>query len=167
MARPRLRQPLAWVAVAALALLLLASGCGSADGETSEDAAPTKRQFLREAHSVCYRFSKKQVRRAEAFIESHGLDPAEPDQREREQLIAAVVIPAAEEKLEGLRELQPPRGDEEKVETLLRAIEKGIRDAKARPEWLAAPTPAHEQPFEHGMELWLEYGDWLCGQAGG
>lgn len=149
--------------------LLLLAGCGGDDSSSREATAPapTKRQFLREAHAVCYRFSKKQVRRVEAFTKDHGLDPAEPDRRERERLIGAIVIPAAEEKLADLRELQPPQGEEKKVETLLRAIEKGIRDAKAHPRWLAAPTPAHEQPFETGMEMWLEYGDWLCGQAGG
>jgi hypothetical protein len=166
-ARPRLQQLFAWATVAALVLLLVAGGCGGGEETNEEAAAPTKRQFLREAHAVCYRFSKKQVRHVEAFTERHGLDPAEPDQRERERLIAAVVIPAAEGKLEELKKLQPPQGDEKKVETLLRAIEKGIRDAEAHPAWLAAPTPAHEQPFEHGMELWLDYGDWLCGQAGG
>lgn len=152
-----------------LALLPALSGCGQGGSEPTvkTEESLTKKVYLRRAHSICYRFSKQQVRETEAFRERWGLDGSDPGQRELERLIKAVVVPVAEEKLAELKKLPAPKGDEREVDALLRAIEKGIRDAEAHPEWLAAPTPAHEQPFEHGMELWLDYGDWLCGQAGG
>lgn len=150
------------------ASVVTASGCGSGSARTSSEASgPTKKEYLRQAHAICYRLSKKQVRETKAFSRGHGFDPGEPDQGEREQLIAAVVVPVAEEKLEELAELAPPAGDKRKVTALLRGIEEGIHAAEVHPAWLAAPTPAHEQPFEHGMNLWADYGDWLCGQAGG
>jgi hypothetical protein len=155
----------AGIAMAAAAAL---SACGGASGQTSTtERVLTKKQYLRQAHAICYRMSKKQVRATEAFVKRHRFDLAEPGRREREQMIPGVVVPVAKEKLAELKKLPPPKGDEGEVSALLRAIEKGIRDAEAHPRWLAEPTLAHEQPFEQGIDLWAEYGDWLCGQAGG
>lgn len=84
-----------------LALVLGATGCGGGDSEpaAATPPPPTKKQYLEKAEDVCYRFSKKQVRQTELFRQRHGLDGAEPQQGELERIIAAVVIPVAEQKL--------------------------------------------------------------------
>jgi hypothetical protein len=148
-----------------LAVLFCAGGCGSA-GSASSTAprAPTKKQFLRQAHSICYRLSKKQVRQMEAFGKRHGFDPAQPSPAELERVNAAVVMPIVEEKIEELGALPVPNGDEEQVKRIIGSMERGIRVTEAHPAWLAAPTAAHPDPFEATLKLTAAYGVWLCGQ---
>jgi hypothetical protein len=151
--------------VLGMALLLIVGGCGGGSSSSSgSEQALTKQQFIRRAHAICYRLSKKQVRNTEAFYKAHGLDGAEPSQRDQERNIAAVVLPVVEEKIEELGALPAPEGDEGKVRAVLEAMERGIRETEAHPEWLAAPSSAHPNPFAESEELVAAYGVWLCAQ---
>lgn len=145
-----------------LAALLLFAGCGGGSGTTTP--ALTKQQFIRRAHAICYHLSKKQVRKTEAFYKAHGLNPAEPSQPAVERNIAAVVLPVVEEKIEELGALPVPEGDEAKVQAILKAMERGVRETEAHPEWLAASSSAHPNPFAESEELVSAYGVWLCAQ---
>lgn len=141
-----------------LALILV--GCGGG-GETTAKPALTKQQFIHQAHAICYRFSKKQVREMEAFRKKHGFDAAEPTQHEQEMVNTAVVPPVVQEKVDALRALPAPEGDEAKIETILKLMEKGNREAKAHPEQLAhSLSPSYEK----AGQLIAAYGVWLCAQ---
>jgi hypothetical protein len=156
-------------AVALVLSMLVVAGCGGGSGgsSSSEDAALTKQQYVQRAMGICKRLSHKLVGGYEAFSKQHGLDTAEPSQQEREQLIANVLIPNVEEKIDALKTLPAPQGEEAKVAAILKSMEKGIVDAERHPAWLAEPTPAHPQPWEDTIEMASDYGIWLCGQAGG
>jgi hypothetical protein len=145
-----------------LAALLLFAGCGGGSGPTTP--ALTKQQFIRRAHAICYHLSKKQVRKTEAFYAARHLNAAEPDLRAQERNIAAVVLPIVEEKIEELGALPVPEGDEAKVRAILKAMERGVRETKAHPEWLAASSTAHPNPFAESEQLVAAYGVWLCAQ---
>ena|SRR6478735_2852909 len=145
-----------------LAALLLFAGCGGGSGTTTP--ALTKQQFIRRAHAICYHLSKKQVRRTEAFYAAHHLNAAEPSQRAQERNIVAVVLPVVEEKVEELGALPVPEGDEAKVRAIVTAMERGVRETKAHPEWLAASSTAHPNPFAESEQLVAAYGVWLCAQ---
>lgn len=144
-------------------LVLAVAGCGGGEA-TTEKPALTKQQFLNRAHAVCYRLSKKQVRRTEAFYKAHGLNAAAPSQSAQERNIVAVVLPVVEEKIEELGALPVPPGDEAKVGAILKAMERGVRETEAHPEWLAAATAAHPDPFAESERLVAAYGVWLCAQ---
>ena len=88
-----------------------------------------------------------------------------PGQKERERLNAEWVMPFVERKIEDLRALPVPEGQQKKIEEILQSMEDGIRVSKAHPEWLAAPTQAHPEPFTKTLELTAAYGIWECGQA--
>lgn len=135
------------------------NGCGG-----GEEAALTKKQFIRRAHAICYHLSKKQVRETAAFYAAHGSSAAEPDQHAVERNIAAVVLPVVEEKIEELGALPVPEGDEAKVRAILTAMERGVRETEAHPEWLAAASSAHPDPFTASERLVAAYGVWLCAQ---
>lgn len=150
-----------------LALLAVAAGgCGSrgSDSSSSESPPATKKQFAEKAHAICYRLSKKQVREMEAFAKAHSYELGAPTKRQLEQVNAAVVMPIVEEKIEDLGALPVPPGDEAQVRKILASMEQGIRVTEAHPAWLAAPTPAHPNPFEATLKLTAAYGIWLCGQ---
>jgi hypothetical protein len=85
-------------------------------------------------------------------------------QREQEQTNTVFVMPFVERKIDALRALPVPEGEEGKIEAILKSMEEGIRVSKAHPEWLAAPTEAHPIPFTKTLELTSAYGIWDCGQ---
>lgn len=146
-----------------VALLLAGCGGGSSSSGGSEQTL-TKQQFIRRAHAICYHLSKKQVRRTEAFYEAHHLNVAAPSQRAQERSIVAVVLPVVEEKAEELGALPAPEGDEAKVRAIVTAMERGVRETEAHPEWLVRPTAAHPSPFAESEQLVAAYGPWLCAQ---
>lgn len=148
-----------------LVVVLLVGGCGGgSSGSSGSEQTLTKQQFIRRAHAICYHLSKKQVRKTEAFYKAHGLDAAEPSQRDQEKNIVAVVLPVVEEKIEELGALPVPEGDEAKVRAVLTAMERGVRETRAHPEWLAASSSAHPNPFAESEQLVAAYGVWLCAQ---
>jgi hypothetical protein len=155
----------AWV----LALMVLAlTGCGGGGGQDSSSVATTtltKKQYAKRAQAYCHRGYLREARAVEAFAKRRGIEHQQPSQAERERLHAAVVIPFVRKKLEYLRGLPAPEGDENQIRAILASIEHGIRETEAHPEWLAAPTPAHPEPFERTRDLTAAYGFWLCGQA--
>jgi hypothetical protein len=145
-------------------VVLLATGCGGGSDSSTSTPTLTKKQFLQRAHAICYRLSKKQVRETEAFYKAQGLSAAEPSQRAQERNILAVVLPVVEEKAEELGALPAPEGDEAKVRAIVTAMERGVRETEAHPEWLAASTSKHPNPFAESEQLVSAYGEWLCAQ---
>lgn len=152
-----------FVALGLVALLAVGCGGGASHSSPSEPSI-TKKQFLQRAHAICYHLSKKQVRETEAFYRAHGLNTAEPSQRAQERNIVAVVLPVVEEKIEELGALPVPEGDQAKVQAVLAAMERGVRETEAHPEWLAASTSRHQNPFAESEQLVSAYGAWLCAQ---
>lgn len=148
-----------------MVVLLLVGGCGGGSSSSGgSEQTLTKQQFIRRAHAICYHLSKKQVRKTEAFYAAHHLNAAEPSQRAQERNIVAVVLPVVEEKAEELGALPVPEGDEAKVRAIVTAMERGVRETKAHPEWLAASTSKHPNPFAEAEQLVVAYGVWLCAQ---
>lgn len=141
-------------------LILVLAGCGGG-GETTAKPALTKKQFIRQAHAICYRLSKKQVRQMEAFRKKHGFEVGEPSQHEQEAVNTAVVPPIVQEKVDELRALPAPEGDKAKIETILKLMERGNREAIAHPERLAN---SHSYGYERSGQLIAAYGVWLCAQ---
>jgi hypothetical protein len=149
------------VALATVVLLVAIGGCGSS---TTARPTVTKKQFIQRAHAICYRLSKKQVRRMEAFEKERHFQLGELGQGELEEVNTAVVMPIVQEKIEALDALPAPEGDEGRIQRILRAMERAKRQAEAHPEWLAAPSAAHPEPFQEAGELVAAYGVWLCAQ---
>jgi hypothetical protein len=87
-----------------------------------------------------------------------------PGKRERERFNTIYVMPFVERRIDELRALPVPEGEQAKIEQILKSMEEGIRVSKAHPEWLAAPTQAHPIPFAKTIELTDAYGVWICGQ---
>ena len=147
-----------------LGLLAIAS-CGDGGSQSVSTTTITKEQWVHKAFAICKRLGHQQQRGHYAFERVHGMNVGEPGQREQEQVNTVFVMPFVERKIDALRALPVPEGEQAKIDQILKSMEEGIRVSKAHPEWLAAPTQAHPQPFTKTAELTADYGIWDCGQA--
>jgi len=152
-------------AVLLLLGLLALAGCGGGDSQPVSTTTMTKEQWAHKAFAICKRLGHEQQRQHYAFERAHGMSVGEPGQREQEQLNTVFVMPFVERKIDALRALPVPEGEQAKIDQILKSMEEGIRVSKAHPEWLAAPTQAHPIPFTKTTELAAAYGIWDCGQA--
>jgi hypothetical protein len=136
------------VGLAILAALLVA-GCGGSD-ETV-----TKTDFIRQGNAVC---GKWQQARGNRFREVNSKFKPPVTQAKREKAILYVVEPYGDA-IEGLKELDPPAGEEEKVEAIIKAMEEGLNQAEANPGSLISSNTA----FSKSNKLTKEYGLKECG----
>jgi hypothetical protein len=152
-----------WLGAATVVgLLLVLSSCGGGGEE-----ALTKTQYVRRANAICTRFSKNLVRESEAFSKEHGLNTAALNQHEREQIILGVLLPNVEERLDELKELPAPKGEEAKTAQMISTQEVALEEARSHPVRSAAPIAHRGEPFRMAMDMTADYGIWLCGQDGG
>lgn len=150
-----------WATATTVVMLFALSGCGG-----GEEQALTKKQYVDRATAICTRFSKDLVRETEAFSKEHGLN-AEPDQHEREQIILGVLLPNVEERLDELKTLPAPKGEEATIAQMISTQEVALEEARSHPVRSAAPIAHRGEPFRMAMDMTAEYGIWLCGQDGG
>jgi hypothetical protein len=151
-------------AVPLLLALLVIAGCGGGSSDSASTTTITKQQWARKAYAICAHLSHKQQHQGYAFKRAHGMKVS-PGQHEQERINTVWVMPFVERKIDALRALPVPEGEQAKIDQILKSMEEGIRVSKAHPAWLAAPTSAHPVPFSDTTELTAAYGIWICGQA--
>ena len=132
------------VGLAVMAVLFVA-GCGGGSDETV-----TKTDFVRQGNTVC---GKWQQARGRIFREQGQKFKPPITQAKQEKVILTVLQPY-ETALQGLKELDPPKGEEEKVEAIIEAIEDGVNQAKANPGTLISS----DAPFSKSNKLAEAYG---------
>lgn len=107
-----------------LAVVFLAS-CGSGGGGETV----TKADFVRQGNAIC---GKWQQARTKLFSEiTQKLKP--PITQAKQEKAILLILQPYEDALQGLKELDPPAGDEAKVEEMIGAIENGVAQAHADP----------------------------------
>lgn len=132
------------VGLAVLAALLM-MGCGGGSDETV-----TKSDFVRQGNTVC---GKWQQARGDAFREVNSKFKPPVTQAKREKAILFVLEPYGDA-IEGLKELDPPAGEEEKVEGMINAMEEAFDRAQADPGSLVSSGTA----FNKSNQLVESYG---------
>jgi hypothetical protein len=133
----------------AVLVALLVAGCGG-----SEETV-TKTDFIRQGNAVC---GKWQQARGNRFREVNAKFKPPVTQAKREKAILYVIEPYGDA-IEGLKELDPPAGEEEKVEAMIKAMEEGLNQAEANLGSLISSGAA----FSKGNKLAQEYGLKECG----
>jgi hypothetical protein len=129
----------------AVLVALLAAGCGGGSEETV-----TKSDFVRQGNAVC---GKWQQARGNAFQEVNSKFKPPITQAKREKAILYVLEPYGDA-IQGLQELDPPAGEEEKVEAMIKAMEEAFDQAQANPGSLISSTAA----FNKSNQLVEDYG---------
>ncbi|HEY6730437.1 MAG TPA: hypothetical protein VI039_05370 [Solirubrobacterales bacterium] len=145
------------VAIAAVlvAMILVVSGCGS-DSDTSSDAPLTRAEFQKQANEIC----KTGHQEAEASFEeaSQGSKPGDFDDAAKEDLVTEAFVDPYSEMVEGLQDLSPPAGDEQEVEAIIAAMEKGLERLEDDP--LSGLTSV--SMFKEANKLNAKYGLESC-----
>jgi hypothetical protein len=156
-----------------LAVGLIAAGCGGDDDEdtaamtTTETGATgatgaaggeplSKSEFIKQADQIC-RQGDQQIQQA-----GQELGPGSPSEEELEQFAAETVVPNIQEQIDGIRQLTPPKGDEEEVNAILDAAQEGIDRLAADPSLLVQGQDAGGA-FTEANRLAQEYGLEACG----
>ncbi len=142
------------LALFALALLaLFAIGCGSSDSSDSSAEALSKADYIAQGNAICKAGNDELAAAAKEI----GSNPS------KDQIIAYgndTLIPNLEDQAASLRALGTPEGDEDTVNAIYDALDKGIAAVKADPAVLVAT----DDPFSEANDLAAAYG--LSGCAG-
>lgn len=130
----------------AVVAVLMAAGCGGG----GSDETVTKADFVRQGNAIC---GKWQQARGKAFQEVSAKFKPPVTQAKKEKAVLLILQPY-EDAIEGLKELDPPQGEEEKVEAMIEAMEEGWEQGQANPGTLLSS----EAPFVKANKLVEEYG---------
>ena len=138
------------IAVTACATLALA-GCGD-DGDSGSEEL-SKDEFISQADEICEKSSERIDEAEDGFA-----DPNAPTEEEIDAAMDDVVVPELREQLEGIRDLDAPDEDDEKIEEMLDNLEKGIDSLEE--DWQSPDNEA----FEKANEIAVDYGFKECGE---
>jgi hypothetical protein len=147
-----------------VALLALVAGCGdddSGDGTTTTTAL-TKQEFVREANRICTRTDDKLDRASRQFFADAPSGQEAPPE-EVEQFGEKTVYPTIQDEIDRIRALGAPVGDEDQVEALLDAAQRGLDTLKDHPDQLAKGGAA--PAFDEANKLAGYYGLDRCAGA--
>lgn len=133
----------------AVLALLLAVGCGGGDETVA------KSEFVRKGNAIC---GEWQQARGDRFREINQKFKPPVTQAKKEKALLFVLEPYGDA-IQGLRELDPPTGEEEKVEKIIDSMEESMTQAEANLSTLGSSTV----PFNKSNKLTEDYGLTECG----
>jgi len=144
--------------LAALALALVAAGCGSSDDSStgSGGEALTKAEFIKQGNAIC----KKGNDELEAKVT--GAFKSQPTEAQIAKFSTEEATPIIEDEVSQLKDLSPPSGDEDTVSALFDAIDSGIAKVKEDPASIAKGNDAGGN-FAEANKLANDYGLTVCG----
>jgi ethanolamine utilization protein EutP (predicted NTPase) len=148
--------------IAGIAIVAALAGCGGGDDSGGTESVTTsslsKAQFIKKASAACRQERRGLVAEASAYLGKHSSDGPRP------VVIAdmgkAVMAPTVEAEVAAVRKLGAPAGDEEEVEAMLAADEKGIEEVKDLKE--AKSIYQVVRHFYAASELFKAYGFSAC-----
>jgi hypothetical protein len=140
-----------WLLALALATGLIAVGCdGDDDNETEE--ALSKDQWITQADQICER-DNQELAQAGANIQN---------QKDAEQFVSDTLVPKLNEEIEDLRALPAPEGDEDQINAILDAAQRGADEIEVDPTVVSNEA---SNPFDEANRLANDYGLQVCGQG--
>ena len=139
-------RPLGYVSIAAALAAAALAGCGEDQGPFTVTGV-TKPQYLADGDQICAE-AERELRDASACI---GRAPTDA---EVERVARDAVIPVVEQRIERLRALEPPPGDEAEVDAIYDAAQEALDRLKANPS-LARSA---DQVFGRASRLAADYG---------
>jgi hypothetical protein len=143
--------------VSACFLVLVAAGCGGA-GEAQRRPSISRAEFVKEANAICAKDEEKLRADFLAFSEARQNGSVSP-RVEAEESINRIIAPTMTREISELQALDPPEGDEKRIEALSMAVDEGVQKARERPESLLT---ANSEMFGKAIALAKEFGLDAC-----
>jgi len=145
----------------ALAIALIAAGCGSSSDESSTSSL-TKAQFIAKADAICTKGNKEIETESEAYAEENGIDlEKEPADAQKEELVTEVIAPGVLKQGEEIGAIGAPSGEEGQVNEIVEAVETAAAETEEDP---SAVINGSSGPFTKANKLAKDYGLKVCGE---
>ena len=128
---------------------LFIAGCGGGDD------ALTKSEFLKQGNAICKKGNQDIDKAANQTFEKGQ----EPTKAQVTKFAEDTLIPSVDEQISGLRDLNPPSADEDKVNAILDEAESSLDKVKADPSLFAS----NQDPFKKANQMANAYGLTECG----
>jgi hypothetical protein len=110
----------------AMAIAMVAVGCGGDSDDAADNAPPSKAEFVKQANAVCERERAGLMERVAEFERRRAGRRPEPGA----DVVHFVYLPTIEAQIFRIEELDVPRGEQTRIDTLLDA-ERFALDAVA------------------------------------
>lgn len=137
----------------------MSAGCGDGGAPDTYPAGVSrpiaKVEFLREADRIC----ESTNARVEAAADDLVGGRHDPPPAQLRRIVLGIVIPALETEVRAIRSLGAPAGDEQRVEAIVAATERGIEQIRADPASVLDGPP---QALREASRLALAYGSSSC-----
>jgi hypothetical protein len=156
----------------ALACALFVVGCGGSDGESisqtdstarTANAGPlTKAELIKRGDEICAKADQRIDFQAPGYREAHEkeLSKLSPIAAE-EKMIRIFLFPSIRRQVRELEALEPPVGEEKKIQAIITAIDVGMRKAVKEP-YIVSQEVFGKYPFVEVEELAQAYGFEEC-----
>jgi len=140
----------------ALAVLVIFSGCGGSDEESTSTAAVTvkassitKAQFVKQANAICAKGTSRIAKIVQkAIVGEAGIEPVEK-----------AAVPMVNQFVDEITALGAPEGDEAKVEELLSALQEEADEVEQTP---SSSMEEFAKRFKKSGNLARSYGLTAC-----
>ena len=151
------------LAGAAITMLVagVAAGCGGDDTDApAKRDALTKAEFVERADALCAAADRR-IEAEAAKLRSSAKKTGTLPSRTVVRFLEQSSIPAYERMLLGLRDLTPPKSDEQRVDGFVASVAGAIDAVKQNPQKYARRTTA--DPFDDANKRARAYGLKVCG----
>ena len=144
------------LSLGALAIVVLAAGCGSSGGEGDGATGPTKAAYIKRADAICTRTNNTEAEGISNWEVEHGaVEPwFKPPTRVQE---LKVVLPLIRQEAEEIARLKPPPGEEAKVNAFVSAFQDASK------ETIADLLDGVSKKYQGAYRLMKNYGFKVCG----
>lgn len=126
----------------------LLAGCGGGD------SAPTKAAFLKEGNAICKKGEEERAKMLQELTKKIGFKASQPVKEKAVTELMGTYEKTSEE----LAELDPPAGDEERMDEILEERENSEKKVEADPN----TAMTSKVQFEKANEVATEYGLKKC-----
>ena len=150
-----------------VALAVCGFGCGGGDassgggGDTSAVQADTggaplsKAEFVKQGDAICNKVPERFGKLQQELEKEIGAKPSLAEIGEK------AALPPLPEAAKELEELTPPKGDEQKAEAIVEALEAAAKGLEEKP---TSELSGPKSPFAEFQKLTKEYGFQVCSQ---
>ncbi len=153
----------AGVLIGVLLILVVAVGCGGADG--SDTTTVTKAEFVKQAGAICKKTAARRDAAALALFKEQR-ERGEPSRQEvkeqTEEVLTDAVLPALDQMANELAELDAPVDDGTQIDAIIESYREAIQEAESEP---SAVVTGESNPLIEPRKLAVAYGIKACVQV--